>query len=395
MPTFLEGLKTAVQEGYCSILGNLGNELELFKNVTNPFGIPQVNLPRILYTRICPLSPPSEPITSPPFTGGQCPGLAYRVAFTDTATAIPGNPSGAVDFTASDIITLTGKINGSGGTTVGQNRRGVIFSDGATDGRTLTTSGNVNSYSSIITTITSVTRVGGVPDTCGDPPIVTPPYTPGGNTYTTNNTYNNDEGISVTIPVLLVFGYATVNVDGTISIPINANFTANPEFNFNFDFNLNTGGLEPQPSNPNSPIDSPCSDPGGYTPDPTIPAPPVSIPDAPPVPPATDEPTERQRLLKGCIVTTTMLDGNETTIFQQENPDIYVPAVGYVQFRIRVGNASAWTTDLPVKSLRAFIPCSWDAGAIEVKGTPRFGNQFTVTPVYVTRTFNPTYPPES
>lgn len=94
-------------------------------------------------------------------------------------------------------------------------------------------------------------------------------------------------------------------------------------------------------------------------------------------------------------MTTTHLDGNETTLEQQDNPAIYIPATGYVQFLIQVGNSSAWTNDIAVKNLRAFIPCPWDAGAVEVKGTPRYGNQFTVTPVYVTRTFNPTYPPDS
>jgi len=242
--------------------------------------------------------------------------------------------------------------------------------------------------------VNSVVREDGQPDNCGDPDPVNPPYTPGDNIFNDNTTVtvNNTD---ITIPVALVFGYATLNIDGTLNIPINATFSANPEFNGNFNFNLNTGDLLPDFSNPNAPIPSPCSDPGGYLPDPSIPSPPDSIPDAPALPPGSNDPTERQKLLKACIVTTTVLDGNETTVFQQENPDIYVPAVGYVQFLIQVGNSSAWTTDVPVKSLRAFIPCPWDAGAIDVKGSPRFGNQFQVTPVYVTRTFNPTYPPES
>jgi hypothetical protein len=216
--------------------------------------------------------------------------------------------------------------------------------------------------------ITSVTRIDGQPDTCGNPPGGGTGYQPGDNIYNDNVTYVNENNTTVNAPVTLAFGYATLNVNGTVSIPVNAKFSLSPQFNTNLNFNLNTGDITPDFSNPSAPLPSPCTDPGGYKPDPSIPLPPSSIPDADPLPNPDSNPTQRQRLIKGCIVTTTFLDGNETTIDQQENPTIYVPATGYVQFLIQVGGSSAWTNDIPVKSLRAFIPCPWDGGALDVKG---------------------------
>jgi hypothetical protein len=191
---------------------------------------------------------------------------------------------------------------------------------------------------------------------------------------------------------VLAFGYATVNLDGTINIPVNARFSLNPEFNGNFNFNFNTGDVQPDVSNPNAPVPTPCSPPSGIAPDPTIPDPPVDLPDEPPLDPPTDEPTEREKLLIGCVVTTSFIEGNESLIVQDLNPNIYAPALGYVNFLIRVGNASAWTINQFVTNERQFIPCPYDGGAVRVAGTPRYGNLFEVTPVYDERTANPTYP---
>jgi hypothetical protein len=376
-------------------LGNAAAQGELLNYVLEPLATSGTyNGAAALYAQRCGLPLPPDFSPSPPFTGGQCP-VQYTVVvgwnFVSNGMVIPPE-----NTPQSGAVLVTGAIQGaeirrsSGGYQVG-----AVGASGFSQASALSGNPDANGLSLTNPSIISVTRVDGLPDTCGNPNPTYPSYQPGDNSVTENVTVINNEGDTLTIPVVLVFGYATLNIDGTVSIPVNADFTLNPEFNGNFDFNLNTGDLKIDVSNPAAPRPSPCTDPGGYNVDVDIPEPPASIPDAPGLPPPDTEPAERQKLLRGCIVTTQLLDGNETIIFQESNPDIYVPSLGYVQFLVRVGGASAWTNDIPVKCLRTFIPCPWDGGAVDVKGTPRYGNQFVVTPVYVTRTFNPTYPPES
>lgn len=390
---FLDGLAETTNRAFCAVLANTVNQADLLQYVLTPGFGDQYNPFPALYAQNCPLTPPIEP--QPPFNGGQCPVL-YNVN-TQFIRTVNGNQQPPNN---DSFLNLPGKIKGierfQNGNDVGVQL--LVGAPGNPDQVVpsrvvLITNAVPNGIDIVAQSITSLVRADGQPDNCGNPVPPDVPPAPGYNVYNDNVTYNNTNNVEVTIPVVLTFGYATVNVDGRITIPINANFTANPQFNLNFNYNPGTNEVQPDFTDPRVPLPSPCSPPGGFIPDPSIPAPPDSVPDPDPYPPANDSPTERRELLVGCIVTTTFLDGNETTIAQQENPDIYIPATGYVQFRIRVGNVSGWTNDIPVKSLRAFIPCSWDGGAVEVKGTPRFGNQFTVTPVYVTQTFNPTYPP--
>lgn len=392
---FLDGLAETVNRAFCAALAPTVAQADLLQYVLTPGFGEQYNPFPALYAQNCPLTPPVQP--QPPFSGGQCP-TAYDLQVTRTRQ----DPGDIPRTSTVSVPLVRGKVGALGIDRPGGATR--LYVSGGLEGNpdanaryNVETSGLPGQPQPIFTNffISSIVRRDGQPDNCGNPPPDTSPPPPGYNVVNDNVTYNNTNNVSVTIPVVLAFGYATLNVDGTLSIPINANFTANPEFNANFSLNLNTGDLVPDFTDPRAPLPSPCSPPGGFVPDPALPPAPDSIPDPSPDPPATEQPTERRELLAACIVTTTLLDGNETTIFQQENPDIHVPAIGYVQFRIRVGNSSAWTSDVPVKSLRAFIPCPWDAGAIEVKGSPRFGNQFTVTPVYITQTFNPTYPPAS
>lgn len=395
---FIEALGESINRAACVVLGDAANTGELLNYVLEPLATSGTyNGAAALYAQRCGLPLPAGFTPEPAFTGGQCPtSYTVNTTYRQTVNGVPGNPVN------NSFPNIPGTIKGIERFTVGTgigvrirhglpgNPGGVGFSNVVFISNAQPNNVDVTAFS-----ITSVTRTDGLPDNCGSPPAGYPPYQPGSNTVNETVNVTNNEGDTLNIPVVLIFGYATLNVDGTINIPVNADFALNPEFNGDFDFNFNTGETRPNVNNPSAPLPSPCTDPGGYTPDPTVPAPPSDIPDPPPIEPPTGEPVERERILKGCIVTTTLLDGNETTLVQQDNPDIYIPATGYVQFRVRVGNSSAWTNDVPVKSLRAFIPCPWDAGAIEVKGTPRFGNQFQITEVWVTRTFNPTYPPES
>lgn len=395
---FLDAVGESINRAACVALGNAAAQGELLNYVLEPLATSGAyNGAAALYANRCglPLPDSFNPVNN--FTGGQCEGFQYTITTTQDFTGVPPRPSGTQGQTNSAIGRISSvQFNVDSGnfnrTTLvivdSQGSRTILVNPPATDD-------GVNPSFTYSNFTYAVAKTNGTPDNCGDATPSYPPYSPGDNIVNDNVTIINNEGDTVTIPVVIAFGYATLNVDGTINIPVNVQFTGNATLNGNFNFNYNTGDVQPDVTNPNAPIPSPCSDPGGYVPDPSIPDPPASIPDEPPLDPPTTDPAERERLLKGCIVTTSVLDGNETVLFQEDNPDIYIPAVGYVQFKVRVGDASAWTNDIPVKCLRTFVPCPWDAGAIDVRGTPRFGNEFVVTPVYVTRTFNPTYPPES
>lgn len=395
MANFLDGLAETVNRGFCVVLGGVAQQAEILQYVLEPGFGQQYNPFPGLYAQNCPLDPPPQPSFG--IAGGQCEGVNYRVEvyYTVTPTQPPGAPiPGVTALNSQQVVrspTLFVSRNQS------NNVWSVIFRsrDNADFPVTVFNGNPFNGKAEVTIDNVVIIRQDGQPDTCGNPPGDNEDYQPGDNIYNDNVTYVDNTSSTVNIPVSLVFGYATVNIDGTLNIPINAQFALNPTFNGNFNFNVNTGDLVPSFDNPSAPIVPPGADPGGYSPSGDIPSPPDSIPDSPELPPPTSEPTERQRLLTGCIVTTQVLDGNETILFQEENPDIYIPSLGYVQFLIKVRGASAWTNDIPVKCLRTFIPCPFEGGAIDVKGTPRYGNEFEVTPVYVYRTFNPTYPPPS
>jgi len=70
-------------------------------------------------------------------------------------------------------------------------------------------------------------------------------------------------------------------------------------------------------------------------------------------------------------------------LFQGDNPDILIPAAGYISFYVDIpGTGKGWTLDIPVKNARNFIQCPWEGGAINVKGTPNPQVTFVITPVY-------------
>jgi hypothetical protein len=245
---------------------------------------------------------------------------------------------------------------------------------------------------SITITNVSVVRVDGFPDDCGSepPPQVAPPPNPGWNQVNTNITYQNPDGLDITIPVGFFFANAFFDANLDVTIPIHA--TINFDVSFPINFNISTGGISFNFGGGNN-------NPDGSPPPPQLPPPPpVPTPDGfetvepPPPPPPEPEfedeeeppPTARDRVIRGVIVTASSVDSNRIGVIFQNggNPDIRIPGLGFVNFKIQVGNSVAWTNDIPVKNDRAFIECPWDGGAIQVRGSARPGVDFQLTPVF-------------
>lgn len=180
------------------------------------------------------------------------------------------------------------------------------------------------------------------------------------------------------------------NVNGELVLNVNANYI-DADLNIPVDLDLNIpidlGGFEfnfggnrdeqpePEPDCPPNPR------PGDEVPE----DPPPTSED--PGQTGEEEPPDlEQPPIRAALVTVTSLDLNRQvgTIQQGDNPDILIPAAGYISFQVAVGSSSGWTADIPVKNIRNFIPCPWDGGAIAVKGTPRPGVVWTITPIRTT-----------
>lgn len=391
--SFASAIGETIRRGSCVLLGNLASRVEVLRYVVEPTGLPTPATPaEMLYALNCGLPRPPQPTVPIPFNGGQCAGTQYRINHSVTFER-----NGQADITFNGLIDVWGPVS-AGVLFNTASQAGVKFT-GATSGTNATRREYIGVSSSVAAgfpkaksyTVTSIIPLNGGADNCGNLPNGRP-YQPGDNTVTDSVTYVNNNNTTVTIPVDITFGYAFEAPDLSLNFPVSLTFSANPELNVNGTFNFSTGEFTaPASGTPASP--SGCV-PGkdAYKPGPGLPPVPPSVPGSPEPPPSTNPEAEKQKVIKAAMVTTSVLDGNETVIFQSDNPDIYAPAVGYVQFLIQVGNSIAWTNDIPVKSLRAFIPCPWEAGAISVKGTPRYGNEFRVDPVYVSETINPTYP---
>lgn len=382
MASFIDAVGESVNRAACVILGDFAARLEVLNYVLDPLATaPSYNGAASAYAARCGLPLPPDFVPPPPFTGGQCPGVSYRVdaSFEYNSNAIV-NPSGY--STLDGFAIVPGKVLGTRIDRIPGSVKLFVRFDG---GEALIGGVNGSTDPGVLVArndkIDLVTRLDGNPDNCGDPGVIRPPYEPGSNTYNDFVTYEDNDTNTLTIPVFIALGYATVNIDGTIRIPIDVDFELNPELDFNGEFNFSTGGLTIDLRNPSAPRLPTGTDPNGSEPDPSIPEPPPEIPNSEPPETPPETPPEPERVIVACIVTTQLPGDNESVIEQDNDVDIYAPALGYVQFRIRTGSTSSWTNDIPVKNKRCFIACPWVGGAIDVRGTGRYGNSITVTPV--------------
>lgn len=297
----------------------------------------------------CDVEPdPPPPV---PFTGGQCVGTTYGVEVNVIRNGTP--------------VTFTNTVLGPLGLVRyeqdGSTWRGRWYRP---DGETI-----LWSFDSISTgfpqpTVTSygVTSVQAGPDNCGDlasdyPPPTTPPPI-------------NERTFPLPVGGLnlqLQIGLGNIQVNGDLTVPITItgpSIELSGEINLNNNkVNFNIGGGDPNTDN--------CSEkPPSSDPPPTEPEPP-------------DDPDDPSKQIIGVLVTVTDFSNSAiaTVIAQDDNPNILAPAVGYVNFRIKVGDAFAWTSDYPVKNTRHFIPVPAGFTAVSVAGTPRQGVVWTLTPI--------------
>lgn len=400
MADYTEGIGNAIREGFCTVAPAVAVGALIFGGVATlgvadvVAGVAAGAVGLHAYNRYCNQALPPEGQPAPQFTGGQCP-IRYRVTANYEATH-PTLPS----LTGSLLSTQWGTIKGlSVSTSSGSYSFDLRHGASGNPGANVTTSigsivnGQANGYNTPTISGIVVVPEGGGPDTCGDPPPSNPVLPPGGNIVNSPVTYVNNEGDTINIPMLIAFGYAQINLNGTVEIPIKLNFTANPTLNLSGTLNLNTGDTTfyPDPSTPTGGCNEP---PGGFVPDPSLPGYPNPLPPVDPEQPTEADDPETRKILRGVVVTVTSEGNDAGFISQGNNPDIWFPDLGFVQFAVQIGNSIAWLRHEKVNSLRHLIQCDWPGGAITVRGTPRPGVTWTLTPVYTVQTFAPQFPPE-
>lgn len=380
--TFLDELRNGIRNAWCTALQAGGAFLDALPDpLVDSSDVPIARANRALYRMFCNREPPPDP--APPFTGGQCPTF-YTVKLNINAKDNNGNDDPNVSYYNPYSKNVLGPITFIGVETSGNQKTVLVRAQplpSAPGGVYAYSSFNTQYYSSVTVTVHSITRTDGQPDNCGDPPPVIPTPPSNYNDIDFNFTYTTDVNVDVNVGANITFAPSVLNNYGDVIVPIRVSLLSDNTI-FGGDINLNTGDININFGNRNySPSDDPTPD-RYRCPDPCPPIPP-DVPD-PIIPPSpNDTSDDTVRLLRACIVTVHSIDTKlSTQIFQQDNPDIYAPNLGYVQFLIAVNNVTAWTADIPIKNRRHFIPCPWEGGALDVRGTPRVGVEWTITPVY-------------
>lgn len=375
----------AVLCSYFSVTDALGRAV---RAIDERFAVP---IPFVYdwFRRLCNEEPPPQPSLDPPtpsFTGGQCPfdyNVNVTLDFINTAT---GTSSGGFPQTFT-VSPVRGPIQGLQWVTTdgGSNYNAILsFNGTSTSIGFVGPNAQANGLAPGIARINSNTPTSGGPDNCGDPtPDPVPPPPPFDSTTNTTITYTDNSNNSVDVDVQFVFGNFQVDVNGNLSIPFTLSFA--PEFNISLngsinqdgDVNISYGNPNYRPSNgccqPNP--DNVVADDDDPDPDPTVP-----VPTPPPPNDGTDD--DPTAVIRAVIVTTTTIPDYQSIVYQDDNPDIMIPRLGNVQFLIAVGQKIAWSDDIPVRNRRHFIVCPWEGGAIDVRGTPAPGVEFSLTKVY-------------
>ena len=343
MVSFLEGVRNANKAINCFLLSAGGGILGAVASL--PGGSPEFveNTTKAL-RRLAGCDPADDPvIPPPPFTGGQCPDIVYRVSYQNqTADGPVGAPA---------IISGVGPVGG--GSTTPQGGSFIIFNGvpvGVASGTIL-----------IAPTIISIVRADGQPDECGDIPPVFPPPTP--IDIDIDVTYNIDDGTEVTVTIPFIYAPITTDINGSFRIPFTFEF-GDIEFSGNIGFNPDVSVTVNPPPAPRG-TDSPVTD---------LPGPDDEIPVTPS--------TYAKRVV-GVVVQSFLVGEQQlTTIFTENIPQILAPRCGSVKFGYAIAGRSFWSPDIDIKDLNCFIPCPFSQGADTVAASPAPGVVLNYVPIF-------------
>lgn len=356
MVTLKEGIASSIRSGFCTLSQPLEKTIQLGEDLYNNANIPgapsgptplgqALRTARNLFCN----EPPDDaaPGFEPGLPNGQCPGTVYtfdsRVGTgaavtkteTDDGDLIEG-PIGNVEEISDDAGLFDYQV------TVGN---GVV-----TLGTNFTESTDFN--------ILNIQPVGGPDDCGGTPETPREPYNPDDFTETPDVTYDDGNGNEFTIPVGLVYAPVTVEIDGTVTVPVKVKFDNDFEIDasLNLDegdvnFNVNVGDTNIVVGDDETVIEDPDGGDG-------IPPSPI---------------TEVEKSIIGVAVFVTNISSayeGTRLLSAGSGAEFYVPRLASVSFLCEVlsGPGLAWTVDLDVKFTNqvVYCPVPWGAKAVAV-----------------------------
>lgn len=383
MVDFRTGLIGRIRDAFCTVVFNLQDfGFGLDVGVEYRGTKATVDTLRFAQRLVCNREPSAA--YEPPFVGGQC-FTNYLLVVEVDVPRLDGFPSGlSGPYTRSGV---PGRIEGLGLRTlpgVPSSVYQLFIRSRPSSGALVETEllqAPVDVYQVPEGTFTSVTRQDGLPDDCGSQYPTPPPSQPGDRTTNIDFVYTDNSSNNINIDGSVTFGDMVIGSNNDIKIPFRVTIDDILPFTFNGDISLSTGDINLNLGNPNySPTFKP--NPDGYTTD----EPPPPLPDVPTdaIPPSSNQPEgETRRVIRGAFVTTSMDGSRGSVIDQFDSPDIIAPNLGYISFAIAVSDRVAWSSDIAVKNHRWFCECPFEGGAIAVRGTPRPGVEWTITPVYL------------
>lgn len=363
MPTFKEGLASAVKTAICTTLGRYDDALRYIGNIPligSAAGFANVAGP--LRAQLCDKPPDDLDIPDPPFTGGQCCGAAYEATYCFLNPNTGMQQCGQFQWNDAQLVGLDVRSNQPAQPT---KSGGPLLKSCSTGAVQFIPLGTTFEADDIDQSITNIVRTDGGADDCGDINPPPPPVQP--IDVDIDVTYNDgDTNVEINIDGSVRIGPAFSTGDFNLRVPVriqlgDANFNGyvdlSPEFNLVIAPRINFGN-------------------GGAVDDPT------ELPIVDPVDTTPPPEYEDQAAIVGVFVTAIQDSPNAaSSILTQGMPTIKAPRVGSVSFAIERSFTVAWTPDIDVKSLDCYIPCPEPRGAVGVSVTPVPGVRLGWTPV--------------
>ena len=381
MSTLRDGILSAARDAYCTQVRSSPQWFGNLRRVLTPTDLRQ--RADFLIQWVCGEPPNSEDWPDPPFSGGQCP-VRYQVNVEGPGPR--GFANGAClggDWTKTNENIFWGPILG-----IRLRSQFVCAGSGgvAYEGAELLCHGHAPVPASprsptpiwvsgalggawYSVRITSVSRIDGQPDNCGDPfpdlPDPAPISQPTTITYGDNNQY------SLTVPI--IFAPVYIALDGSLKIPIQVDIS--PTFNVkgelelfpNFDLDLNFNAPNPDDGPEGEPPpDEPTGDGNDDKPQPS---------------PDPEKPPE-DRIYAAVVRCRIEPEARPSGVYQEVGPDIYVPRLGSVRFGSLLSGVMFWTEDLDVKGLTSVINCPIPWGADVVTFNAADGVVGNYAPIY-------------
>lgn len=311
-------------------------------------------------------------IAPPPFTGGQCAGVNYRIQARGNVPSISTQPS----LTNASLINVTriGAITNVG---IRDNPTNYVLFVTHAGGTSDITNFSKTSWGQPVFTSITVTRVDGLPDTCGNLPSTRPPSIEELEDVIPEIAYDDIDGNPVSLPnVPIKFFPPCLNLDGAripfeITTPLGklcgkigiaGDFPKGVEPSIDIDLcpsqkedlGLNTPELEDY-FEVSSPIGVSVSSEFNGT---------------------LNEDFDLEQLpIMGVFVNSQYEEQpfSQTVLDQLGvKPNLIIPNIGYVifQYLIPTGETtyeSAFSSEIPIKITNQFIPCPYPFGAVGVQ----------------------------